>query len=420
MLGVTLSQLLGQTEVSAFLKGVVAGGRFANAYLFHGPAGVGKCTAALAFARAMMCERAPGAASAAPDLFAAAADEPAGGGARSRRGGAMRGAAADPARDDACGACGSCVKSATLQHPDLRFLFPVSGEEKALENTVIEILEALRADPLFVFGYEKAASIRLSLTRDLLRELAYKPYEAVRRVVVVRDADRMREDQCSAMLKSIEEPGASTVWILTTARLARLPATIRSRCQRVRFAPLPEAMVRGFLQERADVPEDAARILAALCGGSLARALVLRNADPPAQVLRNQALGLLEPALRGDPAGLWKAAQGFMKFGRTGRESLRLMIEFHELWLRDLLRARYGAAPEDLIHRDREDEIRRVAAVTDATEIRRRLLVLEEVLRAIEGNVSPELALFSGLSRVAGARLGEGEWPRAATARWDY
>ena len=221
MLGVSLSQLLGQTEVSAFLKGVVAGGRFANAYLFHGPAGVGKCTAALAFARAMMCERAPGAASAAPDLFAAAADEPAGGGARSRRGGAMRGAAADPARDDACGACGSCVKSATLQHPDLRFLFPVSGEEKALENTVIEILEALRADPLFVFGYEKAASIRLSLTRDLLRELAYKPYEAVRRVVVVRDADRMREDQCSAMLKSIEEPGASTVWILTTARLAR-------------------------------------------------------------------------------------------------------------------------------------------------------------------------------------------------------
>ena len=41
MLGVTLSQLLGQPEVSAFLKGVVAGGRFANAYLFHGPAGVG-------------------------------------------------------------------------------------------------------------------------------------------------------------------------------------------------------------------------------------------------------------------------------------------------------------------------------------------------------------------------------------------
>jgi DNA polymerase-3 subunit delta' len=228
----------------------------------------------------------------------------------------------------------------------------------------------------------------------------------------------MREDQYSALLKSIEEPGAATVWVLTTARLGRLPATIRSRCQRVRFTALGEPMIREFLTGRAGQPEREARMLAALSGGSLARSLALREADP--LKLRNDALALLDPALRGDPAGLWKAAQGFMNFGRAGREKLRLMIEFHELWLRDLLRARYGASKEDLVHRDREPEIRRLAATMDAAEIRRRLLVLEEVLRAIEGNVTPELALFSGLSRVAGGRLGEGEWPRAATARWDY
>ena len=407
MLGVSLSQLLGQAEVSSFLKGVVAGGRFANAYLFHGPAGVGKCTAALAFARAMLCERVAGGPPAAPDLFAAAAP----GGARGKD-------PAPAARDDACGECGACGRSGAFQHPDLRFLFPVSGEEKDLDETVTETLVQLRTDPLFVFMYEKAASIRLSLTKALLRELAYKPFEAARRVVVVRDADRMREDQYSAMLKSIEEPGASTVWILTTARLHRLPATIRSRCQRVRFAPLGELRVREFLTGRAGVPETDARMLAALCGGSLARALALR--DKNLLEIRNKALALLEPALRGDPSALWKAAQGFMSFGRTGRESLRLMIEFHQLWLRDLLRARYGAPREALVHRDREAEIRKLAASADAAEIRRRLLVLEEVLRAIEGNVTPELAMFSGLSRVAGARLGEGEWPRAATARWEY
>ena len=382
MLGSKLSQLLGQDEVSAFLKGVVAGGRFANAYLFHGPAGVGKCTAALSFARAILCERVSAGA------------------------------------EDACGECASCGKSAGLGHPDLRFLFPVSGEEKVLDETMNETLDGVRGDPFFVFRYDKFASIRLSFTRDLLRELAYKPFESERRVVVMRDADRMREDQYSALLKSIEEPGAATVWVLTTARLGRLPATIRSRCQRVRFAPLGEPMIREFLTGRAGVPEREARMVAALSSGSLARALALREADP--LKLRNDALALLDPALRGDPAGLWKAAQGFMNFGRAGREKLRLMVEFHELWLRDMLRARYGAPKEDLVHRDREPEIRRLAAVTDAAEIRRRLLVLEEVLRAIEGNVTPELALFSGLSRVAGERLGEGEWPRAATARWDY
>src|SRR5204863_9607404 len=139
MLTATLATLLGQPDVSAFLRGVVARGRYANAYLFHGPAGVGKCTAALAFARAALCERVDGAASEAPSLFD---EKPAG---------------AEAGRDDACGECRGCRLSGALQHPDLKFLFPVSGEERALESTIEGTLEELRKDPLFVFQYEKAA-----------------------------------------------------------------------------------------------------------------------------------------------------------------------------------------------------------------------------------------------------------------------
>jgi hypothetical protein len=159
-------------------------------------------------------------------------------------------------------------------------------------------------------------------------------------------------------------------------------------------------------------------MLAALSGGSLARAVALRELKPVE--LRDQALALLEPASKGDAMGLWKAAQGFTRFGKAGRESLRRVIEFHQLWLRDLLRARCGAPREKLVNRDKESEIRAQAALVSATEIRRRLMVLEEVLRAIEGNVSADLALFSGAARIAGRRLGEGAWPAHATGRWDY
>ena len=393
---VLLSQLLGLPGPAAFLRGVVAGGRYANAYLLTGPAGVGKGTAALAFARALLCETRAGAAG---------------------PGGLFGGPAVDGPADDACGACAACRKSAQLTHPDLRFLFPVSGEESKLDETVAATLQAMREDPGFVFQYEKAASIRLSLTRELLRELAYRPYEASRRVVVVRDADRMREDQYSALLKSIEEPGASTVWVLTTARPARLPATIPSRCQRVRFAPLPEATVAEFLERRLGVPAADARLLAALSSGSLTRALVLREGDPRQE--RDAALALFATARAGDPAALWKAVQGFMRFGRTGREALRRMAEFHQLWLRDLLRARYGATREQLVNADREADLRRLAAVAEPAEVRRRLLVLEEMLRAIEGNVTPELAMFSALSRLKPGNATAG-WPPHPTARWDY
>ena len=104
----------------------------------------------------------------------------------------------------------------------------------------------------------------------------------------------------------------------------------------------------------------------------------------------------------------------------AGRELLRRMIEFHQLWLRDLLRARYGAPRAELVNRDREAEIRRLAEGLAPGEIRRRLLVLEEALRAIEGNVTPELAMFSALARLGGERFVEESWPRHATARWDY
>ena len=376
---VRLRELLGQPAAGELLRGIVTSGRPAHAYLFQGPPGVGKGTAALAFARALLCER---------------------------------------PTDDACGECPACHKTASLSHPDLRFLFPVAGEEKDLDETISETLEAWRADPFFVFAYEKAASIRLSLTRDLIRELAYEPFEASRRVVVVRDADRMREDQYSAMLKSLEEPGGSTVWILTTARPSKLPPTIRSRCQKVRFAPLAEPLLRDFLGQRVQVPEREARILAALSGGSLAKALVLRDAGPLA--LRDEALALLEPALRGDSAGLWRASQRFMNYGRTGRESLRRMFEVHQLWLRDLLRAQAGADREAFANRDREPEIRRQAARVDPREIRRRLMVLEEALQSIDFNVTADLTVFSAMTRVAGARFGENDWPAHTATRWDY
>jgi DNA polymerase-3 subunit delta' len=403
MLTARLSTLLGQPEVSAFLRGIVGRGRYANAYLLHGPHGVGKGTAALAFARAVLCERVPGAApvAARPSLFD---DAPA--------------AAGTPTGDDACGECRGCRLSGTLQHPDLKFLFPVSGEERSLEGTIEETLEELRKDPLYVFQYERAASIRISQTRELIAELGYRPHTASRRVVVVRDCDRMREDQFSALLKSIEEPGASTLWVLTTARLARVPATIRSRCQRVRFRPLPETLVRDVL-EKAGIEEKESRMLAALAAGSLGRALAMRDVTPDMKSQRDAALQMLTPALERNPAQLVKAIQTVTGYGKAGRERLRMSLEFHQLWLRDALRLRYGAAPETLVNRDLLPALQRLASQLDAAEIRRRLLVLEEALRAIDGNISPDLTLFSALSRVAGDRLGEGAWPAHATARWD-
>ena len=350
-------EILGQDRAIATLRATLREGRIPNAYLFEGPWGVGKTKTALALAAALVCRT---------------------------------------ESDEACGECSACVRAARFQHPDVRLLFPVMSDEDDPES-IAAVLSAVADDPHHVFTYEKAASIRIGLTRDLLRELAYKPYEGRRRVVVLRDADRMREDQYSAMLKTLEEPGASTLWVLTTSRPNRLPPTIRSRCLRVRFTPLPEETIESYLRERAGVGAAPARLLAALAAGSLSRALTMRGENVAG--LRDEALRQLGAANSGDASRILAAASDAAAW--SNREKMRRTLEFQFLLLRDLLRLRHGASEDTLVNRDRIADLKRVAPAIDVKEIRRRTALLEEVTRAIDSNVTPEAAFFSAYARWA-------------------
>jgi DNA polymerase-3 subunit delta' len=199
------------------------------------------------------------------------------------------------------------------------------------------------------------------------------------------------------MLKTLEEPGASTLWILTTARPQRLPATIRSRCLKVRFAPLTEEQVENYLAERVGMPASTARLLAALAAGSLSRALTMRGENVAG--LRDDALRLLGAANSGDPGRILAAAGEAAAW--SNREKMRRTLEFQFLLLRDLLRLRHGAPEDSLVNRDRVADLRRVAPSVDVREIRRRTALLEEVGRAIDSNVTPEAAFFSAYARWA-------------------
>src|SRR5262249_3324625 len=173
--------------------------------------------------------------------------------------------------------------------------------------------------------------------------------------------------------------------------------------------------LQGFLEQRANASPAEARLLSALSGGSLARALVLRDTDPLR--VRDEALALLAPALQGDAQGLWRAAQAFMDYRRTGREKLRRMFEIHQLWLRDLLRVQAGAPREMLANGDRVAELERQAPRVGPREIRRRLNVLEEAIQSIEGNVTADLTGSSAMARRPGRRPRERPGPAPPAAR---
>jgi DNA polymerase-3 subunit delta' len=108
---------------------------------------------------------------------------------------------------DACGVCGACTRIARGVHPDVAVIEP--GDTGA---------------------------IKIDQVRDVIERAAFRPFEGRRRVVVFDEADGLMAPAQNALLKTLEEPPPSSVFVLVTQRPDVLLPTVRSRCIRLWFA----------------------------------------------------------------------------------------------------------------------------------------------------------------------------------------
>lgn len=150
-----------------------------------------------------------------------------------------------------CGCCPNCLKIAGNIYPDLTTLVPAG----------------------------RARHISIDEVRSLRQAMAFRPFEARTKVFIIREADRLGPDAGQALLKTLEEPPPDSVLVLTTASEAAVPDTIRSRCFTVKVPPLPMEMILATLAGQHGLTGPEARLLAALSGGALGRALALESAD---------------------------------------------------------------------------------------------------------------------------------------------
>ena len=140
-----------------------------------------------------------------------------------------------------------------------RFAAALAGlPERALESGHPDLLEVR----------PEGTQIRIDQVRELWRDIQLRPFSAERRVYLIWDAETMPEVVQHALLKSIEEPPGHAVVILVCAQPHRLLATVRSRCEQVRFAPLAAAEVATAL----GLGGPAGLALARASGGDLERA----------------------------------------------------------------------------------------------------------------------------------------------------
>lgn len=303
-----------------------------------------------------------------------------------------------------CGNCPGCVKTAQLIHPDLHLVLPFSRDELDNPEEMRRILDRYAGDPraLLVSG----GTIGIDRIRELKEEVAKATVEAAWRVVLLAGAERLTEQAAQAALKLVEEPPPQTLLILTAADPARLLPTLVSRCQRVSVRPLGREILQHVLIDEREVPEAEAHLLAALSGGSLGRALEIREAG--ILDLRDRILEVfdLDPAGAHGARELERRVQSLEKGWNA--EMARRGAELLLIWYRDLVAAAAGLPDEGLAHADRAAAARRESARLRPGEIARRVRIVEEMVQAVNQNVNPALALHAALGRIAsGAEVGD-------------
>jgi DNA polymerase III subunit delta' len=218
----------------------------------------------------------------------------------------------------ACDACTACALVEAGTHPDF---FAVSRPEDRNE-------------------------LPIEVMRELCRSFTLKSARGRGKVAVLDDADDLNEESANCFLKTLEEPPPRSVFILVGTSRERQLETIVSRCQVVRFAPLPEPLVAEILRGH-ELPDPAlVPRLARLSGGSPGQALAL--AEPELWAFREKLLrGLLEP--RPHTPALAREWMDFIE--EAGKESGRqrrraaLVLRLLVLFLEDALAVSLGGEP---------------------------------------------------------------------------
>lgn len=238
----------------------------------------------------------------------------------------------------ACGTCAACGWLAQGNHPDFRLLQPdaLAEEEKEGEES----------------GRKKASQqITIDQVRALDDFLHVGTHRHGVRVVLINPAEAMNRSTANSLLKSLEEPIASTLFLLVTSESERLLPTIRSRCQSI---PIPQPDAGRAAQWLRQAGIDEAERWLALAGGSPLLAVELGNSDQRAlldALIKQMTLGR-----KLDPLAAAAAVDKVLK-AEKGATPLKRMIEWSQKWLFDLtlaseqLPARYFITQTQVLQR---------------------------------------------------------------------
>lgn len=325
----SFANLLGNERNKQILQRQLAGGRISATLIFAGPDGVGKRQFALTMAKAANCQKAP----------------------------------ANGFATDSCDNCPVCHRIDEAAYGDVTTIQP---------------------DGQF---------IKIAQTRALADEVHYHPREGRQRFFLIDEADRLREEAANSLLKTLEEPPATSTIILITSRPNSLLQTIRSRAQRLNFMPLSVAEMEKYLTANYPRPLPDTQLLARVTEGRIGQATAFDLSVYRQE--RRTLIELLELLATGQNRfRLLKAAE---YIGKKERDEFEKELNLLATLLRDLLLLAAGGNRQSVINIDVADRLEPLAAKAGLRRVMAWSEKFDEVRKRLRVNINRQIAMEAAL-----------------------
>ena len=281
---------------SAWQQIAACGDNIPNAWLISGRRGIGKTAFARHLSSVLLCEN-------------------------------------PPQPFESCGVCASCRLNEQGSHPDFYELTPKKDEE---DNA------------------KKLLQIKIEEVREVIKNIHLTPLRGHRRVILIHPAEAMNVQAANALLKVLEEPSETVVFILVSHSKDRLLPTIKSRCRHFSL-PMPSKQVAVNYLQQQKIPN--AHNMLAFHGGS-----PLFEFDAELDDLRQQLLAVLSvPRM--------VAILDFAALFDRKKQPLSLFLEWLNKWLVDLIAVTHGDNEEVVFYPQYALKLSELAEKLDFSDI---------------------------------------------------
>lgn len=343
-------KILGNDQLKEMLTRLRSARRVPQSMIFAGPEGVGKRLFALELARSFVCR--------------------------------------EPEAGLACGECSACIRSGEFEFPK-----PESRDDFK------KVIFSNHPDVGTVVAPNR--NIFVDAIRDLEVEAHFRPYEGVGRTFIIDDADKMNDAAANALLKTLEEPPPTTHIILVTSRPDSMLATIRSRSQMLRFAPVSTDDIQRYLTEDRAISRHDAALTARVAGGSIGHAVSINLREFTER--RDRMLAVVANAVKTDGrVALLRVAEEIND--AKNKEKYEENLDILETLIHDVWSLSVGRDASQIANTDLENELSSLSREARVADLPSWLSAIHELRENFEVNVNRKIATDALFVKMAGTK----------------